>query len=82
MKHYINIRIMMIAAAAILMAAVFCTYACYRVFREEVIDNLRICTRILSEKENIGEEDILLKYASDLYDDHIRNVLVTAKQSR
>ena len=44
---------MIIASAAILMTAVFCVLACYRVFREEVKENLRICTRLLSDRENI-----------------------------
>lgn len=76
MKHYINLRIMIIASAAILMTAVLCTYACYRVFREEVIDNLKICTRLLSDKENIQDEKVLLDVASDLYDDNIRLTLI------
>ena len=77
MKQYINKRIMIIASAAILMTAVFCTFACYRVFREEVKENLRICTRLLSDRENIQDEAVLSKYASELYNDSIRLTLIS-----
>ena len=68
---------MIIASAAILMTAVFCTFACYRVFREEVKENLRICTRLLSDRENIQDEAVLSKYASELYNDSIRLTLIS-----
>ena len=68
---------MIIASAAILMTAVFCTFACYRVFREEVRENLRICTRLLSDKEDIRNEEVLSRYASELYNDHIRLTLIS-----
>ena len=77
MKKYINRRIMIIASAAILMTAVFCIFACYRVFREEVKENLRICTRLLSDRENIQDEAVLSKYASELYNDSIRLTLIS-----
>ena len=77
MKQYINRRIMIIASAAILMTAVFCIFACYRVFREEVKENLRICTRLLSDKENIQNEATLSKVASELYNDSIRLTLIS-----
>ena len=77
MKKYINRRIMIIASAAILMTAVFCVFACYRVFREEVKENLRICTRLLSGRENIQDEAVLSKYASELYNDSIRLTLIS-----
>ncbi len=77
MKQYINRRIMIIASAAILMTAVFCTLASYRVFREEIKDNLRICTRLLSDKEDIRNERVLSKYASELYNDSIRLTLIS-----
>lgn len=68
---------MIIASAAILMTAVFCIFACYRVFREEVKENLRICTRLLSDKENIQNEATLSKVASELYNDSIRLTLIS-----
>ena len=69
MKHFINIRIMILSTAAILMTAVFCTLAYYNVLREEVMDNLKVCARLLSDKMMINGEEALEDYAHDLYDD-------------
>ena len=76
MKKYINRRFMIISTAAIFMTAVFCTFACYRVFTGEVIDNLRISSRLLSEKKDITEEAVLKRYADELYDDDFRMTLI------
>ena len=69
MKQFINIRIMVLSTAAILMTAVFCTLAYYRVFRDEVLENLEICIRLLSEKEMIENKESLEANAEKLYDD-------------
>jgi len=76
MKKYINRRFMIISTAAIFITAVFCTLVCYGIFREEIMDNLRTCSRLLSEKEDITKEETLRKYAGDLYDDNIRLTLI------
>ena len=51
------------------MTAVFCTQAYYRVFRDEVLENLEICIRLLSEKEMIENKESLEANAEKLYDD-------------
>ena len=76
MKQFINIRIMILSTAAILLTAVFCTLAYYNVFRQEVMDNLKICIRLLSEKEMIKEKETLESYAEKLYDDDFRLTLI------
>ena len=76
MKQYINRRIMIISAAAILLTAVFCTMAYYRVFREEVMDNLRICSKMIPSNGQIDDDRNLRRYAADLYDDNIRLTLI------
>ena len=76
MKHFINIRIMILSTAAILMTAVFCTLAYYNVLRTEVMDNLKVCTRLLSDKMLVNGEESLAEYAHDLYDNDFRLTLI------
>ncbi len=78
MKKYINRRIMIISTAAILLTAVFCTYAYYYVFREEVMDELRICSSVLRDQKILEDEEDLARCAETLYDDNIRLTLIGA----
>lgn len=78
MKQYINKRIMIISTAAILLTAVFCTYAYYNVFREEVMDELRICSTVLRDDEIVEDEEALTRCARTLYDHNIRLTLIGA----
>lgn len=72
MKKTINISIMIVASIAIILTAVLCTFAYYRVFREEVLEELAAYTRLLSDAdpENISE------YANELSKADIRLTLI------
>ena len=48
MNKAINMRMMVVAAIAIIFTAVLCTVCYYRVFREEVMDDLEAYTRLLA----------------------------------
>ena len=76
MKRFFNKRIMIISTAAILLTAFFCTYAYYRVFREEVVENLKVYCRLLSESAVLEDDNALNRYADELYEDNIRLTLV------
>lgn len=77
MKRYFNKRIMIISTAAILLTAFFCTYAYYRVFREEVVENLKVYCRLLSESALLEDDKAMSRYADEMYDDNIRLTLVS-----
>jgi len=76
MKRFFNIRIMIISTAAILLTAFFCTYAYYRVFREEIMENLKVYCRLLSETALLEDERALNRYADEMYENNIRLTLV------
>ena len=72
---------MLIAAAAVLLTAVFCTVAYYNVFREEVFSDLKVYTKLLADTEfqngqSLSEDSLLLRYAEELADEHIRITLI------
>ncbi len=61
MKKTINIQIMIITTIAIILTSVLCTAAYYRVFREEVMDDLKVYTKLLADA------DFFVEPTSDLY---------------
>ena len=76
MKHFINKRIMAISGVAIVMTAIFCTFAYYTVFRGEILNHLKICSRLLSKTSLLDHTEELARYAAELDDDGIRMTLI------
>lgn len=59
MKNKINIRFMMIAAAAIILTSVLTTILYYQVFQKEVFDNLKNICFVLEKTDLIKENTII-----------------------
>ena len=76
MKKNINIYIMIIAALAILLTATLCTMAYYRVFRQEVMTDLKVYTELLADASFTGDEETAKVYAKELSNEHIRMTLI------
>ena len=83
MKQFINIRIMILSTAAILLTAVFCTLAYYNVFRQEVMDNLKILLKedkVNDVKFYMPEEKTCLRLADffSIFSDTTRIKILSA----
>ena len=88
MKKTINIQIMIITTIAIILTSVLCTAAYYRVFREEVMEDLKAYTKLLADTDflvdntsntTLGEDyDIekITRYAKELSKSDIRMTLI------
>ena len=59
MKRFIRQRIMLITTAAILVTAVLCTWAYYRVFEREVRTDLAAYTVLLADRISLSGDEIL-----------------------
>lgn len=88
MKKTINIQIMIITTIAIILTSILCTVVYYRVFREEVMEDLKAYTKLLSDADFIVEEsqdnyesdkfdiDKITRYAKELSKSDIRMTLI------
>ena len=78
MNKTINLRFMLVAAIAIMMTAILCTFACYRVYKEEVIADLRAYTKLLAETDVVTsqEDERIALYAEELEAENIRMTLI------
>ena len=76
MKRFINIRFMLLSFTAILLTALLCTLAYYRVFANEVMQDLKITTHMLADTENITSTKQIETYARDLSKEGIRLTLI------
>ncbi|MCR5587192.1 MAG: two-component sensor histidine kinase [Lachnospiraceae bacterium] len=54
MKRTINAQIMLIVTIAIVLTSILCTLAYYKVFREEVIEDLKAYTNLLAETDFVN----------------------------
>ena len=76
MKKIINVYIMIIATLAILLTTTLCTYAYYRVFKKEVMADLKVYTELLADASFMGDEEATKVYAKELSKEHIRMTLI------
>ena len=78
MNKTINLRFMLVAAIAIMMTAILCTFACYRVYKEEVIADLRAYTKLLADTDVVSsqEDESIALYAAELEAENIRMTLI------
>ncbi|MBR6402135.1 MAG: ATP-binding protein [Eubacterium sp.] len=73
MNKAINIRMMIVATIAILFTALLSTFCYYRVFQEEVLEDLEVYARILSDMDSVESE----KYAEELSKSEIRMTIIS-----
>lgn len=72
MNKAINVRMMVIASIAIIFTTILCTFCYYRVFREEVMDDLEAYTKLLADVNPERLED----YAEELSKAGIRMTVI------
>lgn len=88
MKKTINIQIIIITTIAIILTSVLCTVAYYRVFKEEVMEDLKAYTKLLADTDLLIDNDPdidtnedydiekITRYAGELSKSDIRMTLI------